>query len=194
MKFRPIPTIIVAVAVMVMIGLGIWQLRRAEWKDALLARYEEGPRLPAIAWPAVPTDPEELFFRRASGFCLEVVGWREIAGRNLEGEPGWSHIASCRTGAEGPGMAVDAGWSRSSESPSWRGGPVHGVIAPDRLQQIRLVAANPAPGLKPSAPPSPETISNNHLLYAVQWFLFALIAAIIYVIAVRRRHFESSPK
>jgi cytochrome oxidase assembly protein ShyY1 len=28
---------------------------------------------------------------------------------------------------------------------------------------------------------------NNHLAYAVQWFLFAAIALIIYIIAVRRR-------
>ena len=38
-----------------------------------------------------------------------------------------------------------------------------------------------------NAPPSIESIPNNHLAYAVQWFLFAAVAAIIYVIALRRR-------
>jgi len=30
-------------------------------------------------------------------------------------------------------------------------------------------------------------VPNNHLAYAVQWFLFALVAGVIYVIALRRR-------
>ena len=38
MRRLPIlPTIIVAAAVAVMIGLGIWQLQRAEWKNRLIA-------------------------------------------------------------------------------------------------------------------------------------------------------------
>ena len=38
-----------------------------------------------------------------------------------------------------------------------------------------------------SAPPSPDTIPNNHLSYAIQWFLFAGIALIIYTLALRQR-------
>src|SRR5205823_12604763 len=34
-------TLIVALAVAVMIGLGVWQLQRAKWKETLLARYEQ---------------------------------------------------------------------------------------------------------------------------------------------------------
>ena len=61
------------------------------------------------------------------------------------------------------------------------------MIAPDREQRLRLVAASAPPGLEPSALPSLESIPNNHRLYAVQWFLFAAIALIIYVLAVRKR-------
>ena len=52
---------------------------------------------------------------------------------------------------------------------------------------MRLVAATPGPGLSASAPPSPVTIPNNHLSYAIQWFLFAGIALVIYVLALRGR-------
>jgi surfeit locus 1 family protein len=52
---------------------------------------------------------------------------------------------------------------------------------------MRLVAASAPPGLQPSALPTIESIPNNHRLYAVQWFLFALIAVVIYVLAVRKR-------
>ena len=183
-----IPTVLVAAAVAVMIGLGVWQLQRAQWKEALLARYEGASAAPAIAWPATAARGEEYYFRRASGFCLEPVEWRPAAGRNLKGEPGWSFIASCRTGGgEGPVMEVDMGWSRQSRHPSWRGGEVSGIIAPDEAHIIRLVSSTPAPGFQPSAPPSPDTIPNNHLLYALQWFFFALAAAAIYLLALQRR-------
>jgi cytochrome oxidase assembly protein ShyY1 len=65
------------------------------------------------------------------------------------------------------------------------------VIAPDSKYGMRLIAAEPAPGLKASAPPSPESIPNNHLAYAVQWFIFAAMAAIIYGLALRRRAKEA---
>ncbi len=62
-----------------------------------------------------------------------------------------------------------------------------GVIAPDRLTRMRLVAASPGPDLLASAPPSPDIIPNNHFSYAIQWFLFAGIAVLIYVLALRQR-------
>ena len=189
MKRLPlVPTLIVALAVVVMIGLGVWQLKRAESKGYLLARYEAARGLPPIAWPAVPSPDDPPLFRRSSAFCLEVVGWRAVSGRNLGGEPGWSHVASCRAGGgEGPGFQAVMGWSKNPQAPAWRGGAVEGVIAPDSRHIIRLVASEAAPGLAPSAPPSPDDIPNNHLAYAVQWFLFAGIAALIYALALRRR-------
>lgn len=184
------PTLFVLAMVALMVGLGIWQLRRAEWKEALLARYAAAEGLPPTAFPAVPVPDENLVFRRASGHCLAVTRWDARAGRNRKGEQGWRHIASCRTGGgEGPGMAVDYGWSRSSEAPKAPalGGPVSGVIDFDRDRVFILVADTAAPGLEPSEKPSPLNVPNNHRAYAVQWFLFALVALVIYAIAVWRR-------
>jgi surfeit locus 1 family protein len=183
-----VATIIVALAVATMIALGIWQLQRAAWKNDLLARYATASSMPPVAWPTMP-DPDDLpLFRRSSAFCVEVVGWRSASGRNAKGEPGWSHIASCRGGGgEGPGFQAVMGWSTTPDDPAWTGGAVRGVIAPDTRHLIRLVATEAAPGLVPSAPPSPDDIPNNHMAYAVQWFLFAGIAAVIYALALRRR-------
>ena len=190
MKRLPlVPTLIVAAAVALMVGLGIWQLQRAEWKNELLARYEANARLAPVAFPLVPTPKDEaLLFRRATGFCLQPASWTARSGRNRIGEAGWRHIALCRTGAEGPGMAVDLGWSNSSDPPkAYRGGPVSGVIGADRERILLLVGDKAAPGLAPSALPSLDDIPNNHLAYAVQWFLFAAMAVVIYVLALRRR-------
>ena len=189
MRFPPLATAVVAAAVLTMIGLGVWQLRRAGEKEALIARYAAAAGQPPVAWPLVPPADDALLYRRASGFCTEVTGWRAVSGRNRRGESGWSHIAACRTGGlEGPGMQVDMGWSRDHAQPrGWTGGAVEGVIAPDREHRIRLVSTTAAPGLEPSAAPNPEGLSNNHMLYAFQWFFFALAAAVIYVLALRRR-------
>ena len=84
-------------------------------------------------------------------------------------------------------MQAVMGWSERPDSPDWTGGPVSGIIAPDTQHVIRLVASKPAPGLKPAQPPSIQDIPNNHFGYAVQWFLFAGIAMVIYVLALRRR-------
>jgi surfeit locus 1 family protein len=179
---------LVGLAVAVMIGLGIWQLERREQKLALLESYETAAGLPPIGWPTLPLKEPLPLFRSATGNCLQVTGFRTAAGQNLNGEPGFLVIADCRTGAEGPGMAVELGWSKDPNAgKSWKGGLVSGTIAPDSRTLIRLVTAVPGPGLAASAPPSPDTIPNNHFSYAIQWFLFAGIAAVIYLLALRQR-------
>ncbi len=187
-KLPIVPTILVALAVATMIGLGIWQLQRMREKDALLATYAAAMGQPPISWPTMPLNEPLPLFRSATGNCLAVTGFRTAAGRNRRGEPGYLIIAECRTGAEGPGLAVELGWSKDPNAGrAYPGGLVSGVIAPDRQNRMRLVAATPGPGLMASALPSPETIPNNHLSYAVQWFLFAAIALIIYALALRGR-------
>jgi cytochrome oxidase assembly protein ShyY1 len=184
-----IPTIIVLAAVAVMIGLGVWQLQRAKWKEDLLARYSEAQKLPPIAWPTTPLRDAQLpLFRYATGVCLRPVARRAQAGENRAGEPGYVQIIDCATGAEGPGMTIELGWSKDPNARiNWRGGPVSGIIAPDRRSRMRLVADGAPPGLQPSALPSLSSIPNNHRFYALQWFSFALIALIIYALAVRKR-------
>jgi cytochrome oxidase assembly protein ShyY1 len=191
-----VPTLIVAVAVMILIGLGGWQLQRAVWKEQLLARYAAAEKLPPIAWPILlPKGDDKLpLFRHATGVCLRPVGKYAIAGENRSGEPGYAQIIDCATGAEGPGMSVELGWSKDPNAKfTWPGGPVSGVIAPDRRNRMRLVAASAPPGLQPSAEPSLTGIPNNHRSYALQWFAFAGIALVIYGLAVRKRLSESRP-
>jgi drug/metabolite transporter (DMT)-like permease len=125
-----------------------------------------------------------------------------IGGRSTDDRPGWRHIASCATGAEGLGLLVDMGVSdRPDVGIAWTGGAVTGRVThePDshsllahmmgRAPSLRLmiVSAAGAPGLAPSSPPDPASVPNNHLSYAVQWFLFAAVALIIYGLALRRR-------
>jgi hypothetical protein len=111
-----------------------------------------------------------------------------VPGEGVSGESGYVHIVDCTTGAEGPGMSVAVGWSKNPNATlNWSGGPVSGIIAPDNDTRMRLVAASAPPGLETVAPPSLSSIANNHRSYAIQWFLFAGIAALIYGLALRLR-------
>jgi len=191
-----IPTLVVLAAVAIMIGLGVWQLQRAQWKEALLAQYAKAEQLPPIVYPTIPLKTEQLpLFRHATGMCQRIVGHRAQAGENRAGEPGYAHIVDCSTGAEGPGMSVEVGWSKNPNARvNWSGGLVSGVIAPDRRSRMRLVAASAPQGLEPSAAPTLSSIPNNHRSYALQWFAFAVIALVIYVLAVRKRWDDKPPK
>jgi surfeit locus 1 family protein len=203
MKHIPIlPTIIVLLACAIMVALGVWQLRRADEKNALIARYAAASVLPEMAFPAVPDSSGTGLFRKAGGLCLEPHSPTIVPGANTQGRAGWRHIVRCRTGAEGPGMAVDLGWSSDFKAQiNWRGGPVSGVIGlmphsqsvfarmfeSKLADEWVLVSATAAVGLQASAPPSLADVPNNHLSYAVQWFAFAAIALGIYLIALWRR-------
>ena len=183
-----VATSLVALAVLTMIGLGIWQLDRARWKDRLIEQYETAAKMPPLAFPTAPATEPLPLFRWATGFCLRPVSHRATAGQSRSGESGYVHIVHCSTGAEGPGMAVEIGWSKDPQAKwQWAGGPVTGMIAPDRQHRMRLVAASAPPGLEPSALPSLESIPRNHRMYALTWFAFAAIALVIYILALRKR-------
>ena len=195
-----IPTLIVGICIVAMIALGVWQLQRRGEKNAALATYAANLDKPDIAFPRLPVGDEYLF-RHASAFCLEVTGWQTQGGRSRKGGMGWRHIAQCRTGAEGPLLLIDVGVSRDPAfKPEWGGGPITGTIthAPDsrtligqlfdhRPKTLMLIADLAAPGLEVTAKPDISSVPNNHLAYAVQWFLFAAVAGVIYLLALHWR-------
>ena len=203
MKRLPVvATIVVAVAVLAMLALGVWQLERRGEKAALIARYAANLNQPAMAFPELAPVPSEAMFRKSRIQCLRVASWRTEAGRSAQGRSGYRHIADCVTGAEGPGVLVDLGVSPDpAQKVAWTGGAVDGVITtePNHASLIgrlftrevalrpMLVATAPAPGLAASAPPNPADVPNNHLAYAVQWFVFAGAAVLIFALALRRR-------
>ncbi|URW74982.1 SURF1 family protein [Sphingomonas donggukensis] len=186
-----VATITVALAVATMIALGLWQLLiRLPEKEAELALLASNPARPVIAFPTRADD--RLLFRRATLDCAAPV----TIARAGAGSAGYRLIATCAGG-----QFVQLGTIRSpTGTTGWPGGSVTGRIshAPDARPLIAtlfdhspkpllLVADTPAPGLAPNAVPDISSVPNNHLAYAVQWFVFATIALVIYALAMRRR-------
>jgi surfeit locus 1 family protein len=177
-----IPTIIVAAAAAVMVWLGIWQLGRADEKMQLITMYSKSTALAQEAVFPQSGPGDDVWFRRSSIQCEEVVSLEAVAGTSQTGQKGWAQRARCNAGAEVLAL-VDIGFTRDLSDVEWDGGPVTGVIAPGP----RLVADPPQAGLEPLAKPNPSDLPNNHLAYAGQWFFFAITALIMYWFAVRSR-------
>lgn len=185
-----------------MIALGFWQLRRADEKAALLAELRENPSKPPAAFPGQGPVPDSLLFRRSIVICSAVDRWSVEAGAAADGTTGYRLVAHCRGVAGQGGPLVIVGVTdRPDYRPRWNGGTVSGwiVSAPDRRPLVAhlsrtavilppvLIAADAPAGLKAVAPPRIEDIPNDHIGYAVQWFAFALIALVIYGLALARR-------
>jgi len=193
------PTVIAAAAVAMLVGLGLWQLQRAKWKEGVIAHFAAAQKLPPITFPTVPLRTDQLpLFRYATALCLRPIGQRATVGENRQGEPGYVQIIDCATGAEGPGMSVEVGWSKNPNAKvNWRGGLVSGIIVPDRVSRMRLVAATAPTGLEPRKVPDVSKVSAitpaGHRGYAATWFALAVVALAVYAVAVRN-HLKDRPK
>ena len=189
-----IATVIVLLAVGVMIRLGVWQLDRLHQKEALLARYASAQSMSADAsWPSDEAQAELVYYRHVRIRCTQVRSILPMAGTNAKGEAGIAHVATCDL-RDGGKANVVLGWSQDPAPRSWSGGEVAGLIAPGGDAGPRLVADPPLAGLDANAHPDPSTIANTHLSYAVQWFLFAAVALVIYALAVRKRLARAVPE
>lgn len=181
------PTLVVLIAAGIMIQLGFWQLDRKAWKDGLIVRYDLAEQMSSqVPWPDTRAGIDAALFRHSALDCLTTGNGSAIAGRNGKGEAGWAHIIGCSR-AGGLSAEVVLGWSQDPQPREWAGGTVSGLIAPGGKQGARLIANPPLTGLEANARPDPANIPNNHLAYAVQWFLFAGVALVIYALALRKR-------
>ena len=186
-----LPTLLVLIATGVMVRLGFWQIDRLHQKEAMLDQYQH-----ALAQTHVTDLGRDLLidgpfeYTHVKLVCEPSGPQGMHAGRNASGEAGWAHVVPCQFpfARRGVGAAdVTIGWSRDLNVVAWTGGEVSGVVVPANQGRMRIVADPPLAGLQPNAKPDPRDIPNNHLSYAVQWFLFAGLALVIYALALRKR-------
>ncbi|WP_271078370.1 SURF1 family cytochrome oxidase biogenesis protein [Aurantiacibacter sp. MUD61] len=191
-KVPIIPTIIVVAAACVMVALGIWQLGRADEKEALIAEFESASERGPVR--IGDQDLDNYLYRTVEFACPEPTSWSAIAGRNRAGRTGYSQQFTCRERTDWgqpdvaitPAIYAVVGWSPGPNEPDWSGGNITGVLT-QLGDDYRITLAEPVQGLEASAAPDPSDMPNNHLAYAGQWFFFALTALLIYGLALRRR-------
>ena len=104
-----ITSLVAGAALVVLLGLGFWQLDRQAWKTELLADLEARAAAPALELPPV-FRPEDLQYRRArlAGSFLPGTLLRS-APRNLNKKPGFYFYAPFEL-TDGRKIVVELGW------------------------------------------------------------------------------------
>jgi surfeit locus 1 family protein len=119
LPFRPTfwPTVVTVPAIMVMIGLSIWQVQRLQWKEGLIAERTARTTAEPIALPPVGTDLAPLEFRRVS-----VTGSFDhahefyLAARSQNGNVGYWVVTPLKTDA-GETVLIERGWVPENKKP-----------------------------------------------------------------------------
>ena len=137
-RFPIVLSLLTALALAILIGLGLWQVRRLHWKEGLLARIhalQSAPPRSLAAALSGPLDAPELDFTRVTADCPAIettpylrlyAVWDAVAGYRI--------ITACRlTGGGFGSILVDRGFVRQEQAAAIRpgailAGPIVGVL------------------------------------------------------------------
>jgi surfeit locus 1 family protein len=226
-------TVLSASALAVLIGLGVWQLQRLQWKEGLIAQIE-------VRVKAEPVSLKEAVARVHAG---EDVSYLRVRAEGKfdnakelylfavsDGTPGW-HVITPLATPDGEMVLVDRGFVPDAlKDPAARPQgelsdavtmtalarppETQGLFVPDNeIEQNRWfwrdlkamtetmfgegakdvapffleAEKSDIPGGWPRGGETRLDLPNNHLQYAITWFLLALCLVFIYVIYVRGR-------
>ncbi|CAM3075355.1 surfeit locus 1 family protein [Paracoccus aminovorans] len=217
------PLIVGVLGCAILISLGLWQLRRLEWKEDMIARIQNGIEAAPVPLPPA-VDPtmkylpvtvsgtttgdeiDVLSGTRESGGGYQVVsGFVTDDGRRILLDRGFvdqDHKRDPRPSVRLE-VAGNLHWpqEKGSATPApnlseniWFARDVPAMAETLGTQPILVVAAEvrgDAQGVAP-IPLAVEGIPNNHLGYAVQWFMFAAVWAgmtVALIWRIRQRKF-----
>ena len=103
-------TVASALAFVLLVSLGVWQVERLRWKEGLIAEAQAAATAPPQPLPSVlaATDPE---FRKAVLVCpgLASAPFAELQ-TIQQGQAGVRLVSACRPDAAGPTFLVDRGF------------------------------------------------------------------------------------
>ena len=210
-----VPFLTTLLLVCLTVALGVWQLHRLAWKTRILAQIDAAERAPPVPLPAMPTAFQKIVVqgtldaRRAAAYADDVRD--DAQGNAVMG----SYLVEPLLRPGQPPVLVDLGWMKYPPAAVAGEVSVTGYVRPPEhqswlsatddvrgrrfytLDPARIAAgiglAGPAPyivvALGPAGTPDPSHSlprpSNDHLQYAITWFSFALIAAVMFLIWAR---------
>jgi surfeit locus 1 family protein len=137
LRFRPTlwPTVFTIPALILLLGLGTWQVQRLHWKENLIATRHDRSTGPAIPLPADNADPATYEFSktRATGHFLNDKEMY-LAARSLHGNIGF-HVVTPLVLADGSAVLVDRGWvpTERRDPASRKAGELDGTVTIEGL-------------------------------------------------------------
>jgi len=203
------PLVFGILGIALLISLGVWQVQRLAWKEAILADIEAKLAAPAVAIPASPDPAVDQYLRVLAAGSIEPgelhvftaapgggAGYRIIVpflledGRRILLDRGLvadtAKNAPRRLGA----IAVEGSlaWPRETdrftsppdrEANIWFARDVPLMAEALGTLPLMLVTAASDDSTGPTPMPVTVNIPNNHLQYAVTWFGLALVWAVM---------------
>lgn len=233
-------TAFTAAAFALLIGLGVWQLQRLEWKQSVIAQIEARTKAEPVSLAEAMTrarSGEDVSYLRVRAEGRFDHGKERYLYAFSDGNPGW-HVITPLTTANGDIVLIDRGFvpderkNPASRPQGQLGGPVAltGLARPPEAQWLFVPDNEPGqnswfwrdlgamagsmdlgdgaqvapffveaersdiPGGWPLGGQTRLDIPNDHLQYALTWFLLAFCLAVIYVIYVRSRWRQASTR
>lgn len=110
-KSLTIPTLFTCVGIILLLGLGSWQVKRLMWKEALVSKIEYQLSQTPLTLAEVLSEPEKHQYRRVrlKGRFLHEKEARLYTGpKILKGEPGYNLLTPLAT--DSGYVLVDRGW------------------------------------------------------------------------------------
>jgi len=226
-------TIVTLAALALLIGLGMWQLQRLEWKRGLIEEIETRTKAPPIglaeATALARKGEDARYLRIKVKGSFEHDKERYLYSIDAAGEPGW-HVITPFSADHGGLVLVDRGFvpDRLRDPASRPNGQLQGTVEitglarPPESQGLFLPDNEPennrwffrdlngmvfsmyptatldptpffieaeqsdVPGGWPRGGETKLDLPNNHLQYALTWFLLAFCLVVIYAVYVRQ--------
>ena len=199
-----VPLVFGLIGAAILIGLGVWQLQRKEWKEAILADIDARILAAPVTLPPAPDAEadrylpvtatgrftgqrlEVLVSRKQIGAGVRIVEVFETGGRRVMVDRGFVAEADrgAAPGADATTVTGNLHWPAEVDSFTpppdektglWFARDVPAMAAALQAEPLLIVAREAtAPGIEP-LPVDNSGIPNDHLGYAVQWFGLAAV-------------------
>ncbi len=196
-----LPTLITMIGVLILCGLGRWQLERREWKHRKIAELAAAPHLPPVSpgeFSRALAREHSIQYRRAEISCHGGAKkpYDLRPGASFGGTSGYFVLFSCRPNDRPPDIVAVAGWTRRLDVRDQTvvlDSELKGIIIerpygdePGRPAFMLIPDQPIAPFGRPRQPVAAD-LPDNHLAYAGQWFGLAIALSAIYGLWLRKR-------
>jgi surfeit locus 1 family protein len=138
------PAVTTLLMLLVLLGLGTWQVRRLHWKEGILARIAAAEAAAPVPLPAAPGPFQKV--RVTGQFLPGLAASYGVEVRDTPSGPLMGRHLIMPLAAEGRVILVDRGWVPENSRPAPPTGPVTiiGYARPPDRSRLLGVADNPA--------------------------------------------------
>jgi surfeit locus 1 family protein len=211
-----VPTLFTLGGLVLLLGLGTWQLERRVWKEGLIAAREAGLAAPPAPLPSTLAAAQPLEYHRVTA-TGRLLGDRalHLHAISAAGALGW-HVLTPMRLDDGSAVLVQGRFTTDADAGAMTGAqsitgllrlPLarRGWFVPDdrpaanewfAVDLPAMAAADKLERLLPfyidaSGEPPPD-LPNDHLQYAITWYALAAVLVLFYILVLRRRRGEQT--